>query len=208
MLRSSSRSYIYPLPKRFCWSFGNLHLPSLTNSYIIRSHPSLNFSQSPLRTISTSSTRQKAESTHLLQSHIRTIIRGHSDSALHIAIWITIKMCLATVYSSPSCSHQWMSLTQPCGNGMNFMTCQYRDPMQTFFAPSRCCPYCDERREDPCVSQMLGPSWGGFQSMQSGCCCAGTSERESYCDYGCCRKKRKYRSYSYKERPGNACMVM
>lgn len=130
-------------------------------------------------------------------------------------------MCVCTQYQSPTCSHQWLSLTQPCGMGMNLMTCPYRNTFQGLWAPGMCCPICNGTAIDPFVNQMVaGACYAGTvcPSTTQQCSIAGPQcaiaplpccELHSSC--GCRRRKGKshQHSFSYKEsRGGGDCIVM
>jgi hypothetical protein len=126
-------------------------------------------------------------------------------------------MCMCTQYQSPTCSHQWLSLSEPCGVGMNLMTCSYRNTLQGRWAPGMCCPYCNGAAQDPFVNQMMHMQGAMGQQCTIGppppygpgempCC-----ETSTCCDCRRCRR-REGRShthkYSYKERDGADCTVM
>lgn len=64
-------------------------------------------------------------------------------------------MCICMEYHSSTCNHQWLSLTEPCGYGMNLLNCSSRTTVQGIFAPGMCCPWCNGTAMDPFINQML-----------------------------------------------------
>jgi hypothetical protein len=132
-----------------------------------------------------------------------------------------VTMCMCTQYQSPTCSHQWLSLTESCGDGMNLISCSYRNTIQGLWAPGMCCPWCNGSAQDPFVNQMLpplatcrpglscgiGPSQCGVGpspcDIAGPPCCA-----SSCCCRRCRRKGRSHYRYRYSEQDGGACTVM
>jgi hypothetical protein len=140
-------------------------------------------------------------------------------------------MCHCTQYSSPTCSHKWLSLTEPCGFGMNLMTCSFRNTCQGLWAPGMCCPWCNGTAMDPFVNQMLRlppapslPAPGcGMAPALPACglgpppcpplCAMGTVGTSCCMEEHCCRRcQRKGKSgykYRYTEKEGgDSCGVM
>lgn len=137
-------------------------------------------------------------------------------------------MCMCTQYQSPTCNHQWLSLAEPCGYGMNLMSCSNRNTYREIYAPGMCCPLCNGSLLDPYATQMITaaacsvggpPPPLGLRTGQMiaappyglggpSCSC---DYREAYC--GCERSRRRsrkeyYRRYSYREGDGGKCTVM
>lgn len=99
-------------------------------------------------------------------------------------------MCNVTYFQHKTCKHKWAVVSQPCGPGMGFSTCELfgngaaKEATAMYKTKSRLCPRCDlggvyDRNVVRVVEKMgWGVKWGagparddwGFElKMEDGC---------------------------------------